>query len=1017
MPRLHRNRWGWIAAVLLLGGLAFELAASLNAEFRWFAALGYTSAFSQRLAVQSLLWAIATGGSAAFLLGNLQLAERLRYRKPPERQSDGSLHHSLAASRSLPFRALLALAVGGSAAVSLLLLYCGQVALNQWSPDWVLALGGRNPPPSLQPPLPAPLGPDALGAWGQPPLGSNALGRAGAGVAIAVLVLWRPLGALRGAAAALSLLLGFILSSHWSRVLLALQPTAFERSDPVFGRDLSFYIFRLPLAELLDFGLSSVLGLGLLAVSLLYLLSGGSLTRGQFPGFSAPQLRHLSLLGGAAVLALALRHGLARYGLLYSERGVAYGASYTDLHVQLPLETGLSLGAAALGAWLLLRGTVRTQPSRRIRRLAWMGVGAYLLAAIAGHALGPLVQRAVVQPSEFELERPYLARNIDATRSAFELDDINARPFDPRGELNAQAIRANEQTVRNIRLWDVGPILQTNRQLQEFRPYYRFPDADIDRYTLRVPQQQTSVFGEPQANPAPVSRQTQQQQTIISARELDFDAVPSSARTWVNRHLVYTHGYGFTLSPVNEAREGGLPQYYVRDIGSGPTAERPGQLRASSEAIRDSIPTSNPRIYYGELSDRYILTPTQLPELDFPRGEANARNTYSGSGGIGLEAPLQQLLLADYLKDWRLLFSGNLTAETRVLFRRDIERRVRAIAPFLRYDRDPYLVTARTDEGEGDSHLYWLIDAYTTSERYPYAEPGEREFNYIRNSVKVAIDAYNGDVRFYVADPQDPIIRTWRRVFPDLFRPLEAMPAALQRHIRYPLDLFRAQSQQLLSYHMTEPRVFYNREDQWQIPQETVSGESRPVAPYYLTMKLPQASSEEFVLLHPYTPADRDNLIGWLAARSDGRHYGEQLLYEFPKQELVYGPEQIEALINQDPVISQQISLWNRQGSRALMGNLLVVPIERSLLYVEPVYLRATQNGLPTLARVILVYRNRIAMAETLPEALTALFEPEQAKQQSDTPPIIRSLEQLQPLLEQETEPAPNEEPPNPAEP
>jgi hypothetical protein len=351
------------------------------------------------------------------------------------------------------------------------------------------------------------------------------------------------------------------------------------------------------------------------------------------------------------------------------------------------------------------------------------------------------------------------------------------------------------------------------------------------------------------------------------------------------------------------------------------------------------------------------------------------------------------LAFAEYLKDWQMLFTRNFTPQTRVLFRRNINQRIRAIAPFLRYDSEPYLVVAKAsdaDEAGTQNYLYWIVDAYTTSAHYPYSDPGKNEFNYIRNSVKVVIDAYHGDVDFYVADPQDPIIQTWSAIFPKLFKPLDAMPATLRSHIRYPQDFFGVQSERLLTYHMTDSQVFYNREDQWQIPQEIYGAQPQAVAPYYLIMKLPTAQSEEFILLLPFTPSQRTNLIAWLAARSDGEEYGKLLLYQFPKQELVYGQEQIEALINQDPVISQQISLWNRQGSRAFQGNLLVIPIERSLLYVEPLYLEAEQNSLPTLVRVIVVYENRIVMAETLEQALQAIFQAEQ----KETPAIVRPVEE-----------------------
>ncbi len=498
----------------------------------------------------------------------------------------------------------------------------------------------------------------------------------------------------------------------------------------------------------------------------------------------------------------------------------------------------------------------------------------------------------------------------------------------------------------------------------------------------------------------------EKQQTIISVRELDYEAVPKKAKTWVNEHLVYTHGYGFTLSPVNRVASGGLPDYFIKDIGTNNDIDDTGLLSTSNSLIRDTIPIDKPRIYYGELTNNYIMTSTKVRELDYPSGEDNVYNIYDGKGGIAIGSLWRRVIFSQYLKDWQMILTGNFTPKTRVLFRRNINQRIAAIAPFLRYDRDPYIVIANTEDklgvGSGESgvgnskqqqttnnYLYWIIDAYTTSNRYPYSDPGENEFNYIRNAVKIVIDAYSGNVTFYIADSEDPIIQTWTKIFPNLFQPIEAMPQAIKNHIRYPVDLFSVQSKQLLTYHMTDPQVFYNLEDLWRIPQEIYGGESQVVDPYYLIIKLPTAKSEEFILLHPYTPASRTNLIAWLAARSDGDQYGKLLLYKFPKQEQVYGPEQIESLINQDPVISGQISLWSRQGSQAIQGNLLVIPIERSLLYVEPLYLEAEKNSLPTLVRVIVVYNNRILMAPTLTQALQELFAP----QKQSTPTIIRPVE------------------------
>lgn len=791
-------------------------------------------------------------------------------------------------------------------------------------------------------------------------------------------------------AVVISVFLALVVALNWQQFALFLNATQFETTDPFFGRDVGFYVFTLPIWELLDFWLGGLFLYALCAVSLIYLVSENSIASGKFSGFSYPQLRHLYGLGGLVLLTLSLRHGLSRYELLYSERGVIYGASYADVQVQLPMETFLSITAAIAAVWLFAHALTHSHYFPIQGRSPWGVLIIYGIGLILGATLTPLVQNLEVLPNELEKEKPYLERSITMTRQAFGLDEIEEKPFDPQGDLTPADIEANDQTIDNIRLWDTRPLLQTNRQLQRIRLYYEFPDADIDRYTLLRNMD----------DPDNISERTERQQVIIAPRELNFNSVPEQAQTWVNKHLVYTHGYGFTLSPVNQVREGGLPKYYIQDIGTGED-EEPGKLRTASPQIEDSIPIEKPRIYYGELTDNYVMTQTGQPELDFPQGEENAYNIYDGTGGMNIGNWWRRGIFAAYLKDWQMLFTQNFTSETTLLMRREVKERVSAIAPFLQFDGDPYLVTANI--GDSSSHLYWILDAYTVSDHFPYSDPGNYGFNYIRNSVKIVVDAYNGSVQFYRVSSDDPIVRSWEKVFPNLFQPLAEMPATLKSHIRYPLDLFKVQSERLLNYHMVDPQVFYNREDQWQIPQEIYGNEAQSIEPYYLTMKLPTAESEEFILLLPFIPTERNNLIAWLAARSDGQFYGRKLLYQFPKQRLIYGPEQIEALINQDPVISQQISLWNRQGSQTVQGNLLVIPIEESLLYVEPLYLEAERNSLPTLIRVIVVYENQIVMAPTLQGAIDVIFQPEA----TETPAIIRPLDEIEeapPLPELEVE-------------
>lgn len=976
------------AFILIVGlWLGFDTSVKFTAENLWFQAVGYAQVFWLLLLLRGALIIVGLGVSGSFLFGNLLLANKLKYLGPIV-----PLPGAKAPTSPLTLRWLLPIVLVLGLIVGTIVFYYSQIALTYWWPTTAepSGLGSMGTEAGLnQLPLKVPQALDWHELWrllrqiqSQPYLLALVLL-----LAVACTVQQRFL-----AAGAALLVFGnaYILSVHWAEVLLFFHPTAFNISDPLFNQDISFYIFGLPLWKLLEFWLKGLFLFAFAAVGIIYLTSGNSLSEGIFPGFSPGQRRHLNALGGGLMLQGAGGYWLDCYELLYSTRGVSYGASFTDVNAQLPVDILLAFSTLAISINLLSKAiqgffdgknrqlislpeknSQRLQPFKpsllpTLRTLLLFYLG---LMLAADYFLPTVVQRLVVQPSELEREQPYIQRSIAFTRQAFGLDNIEAYPFDPDGKLTWEDIKNNDLTIRNIRLWDSRPLLQTNRQLQQIRPYYQFPDADIDRYTLKT------------ESPSPNQPQTEKQQALIAARELDFTSITKAAQTWVNQHLVYTHGYGFTLSPVNMAGPEGLPYYFVKDIGTDAT----GSLNTSSQRIRASIPIDHPRIYYGEIANTYIMAPSKVPELDYPQGEDNAYHSYSGAGGIPLSNWWRRLVFAKYLKTWQMLFTNNLTPETKVLYRRNIKERISNIAPFLRYDSDPYLVVANAKLQGGShhqpptpiapNHLYWIVDAYTTSQYYPYSDKGENQFNYIRNSVKVVIDAYNGLVDFYVADPTDPIIQSWQGIFPGMFQPLEAMPATLRSHIRYPVDLFEIQSERLLDYHMTDPQVFYNREDQWQVPQEIYGGEPRPVEPYYLIFKLPAERSEEFILLHPFTPTRRNNLIGWLAGRSDGNNYGKLLLYQFPKQRLIYGPEQVEARINQDPAISQQISLWNRQGSRVIQGNLLVIPIEKSLLYVEPLYLEAEQNSLPTLARVIVAYENRIIMAGTLTEALNTLFE------------------------------------------
>ncbi|MDJ0725872.1 MAG: UPF0182 family protein [Prochloraceae cyanobacterium] len=987
-----------ILLIVLAIAIALMGIVRLTVEVFWFQELGYLNTFLKRLFWQLSLWFVATGFSTAFLLVNLRLAANIKSRyipRPKSFQSKKNLNPSQSQKLlvdeaynkprgiSLGLYLLLPIVVILGIWIGLIVIYYGQEALRLFQPDYTIF--------KVKPPILFPFEINSLSPklWTEV---SNHTGQIIGLITIFVLVLFNPLFWLRTIACLISGIFGLLIAGNWTKVLLFFNGVPFDRLDPIFKEDVGFYMFQFPLQQLFDFWLGGLFGYALVAVSLIYVLSANSLSEGKFPGFSINQQRHLYGLGGLVMFAIALHHWLKRYELLYSSLGVVYGAGYTDVKVRWPLEVILAIIATVTTILFLLR--VKRTAKRRSKKNPFQRVpyfliplGLYLITTIGGNAIAQIVQVIEVQPNELRLESPYIENSVNLTREGFKLDRVDVVNFQPEGILTAEELIKNNLTIENIRLWDTRPLLQTNRQLQQIRLYYRFPDADIDRYTLKVEPDKTS-----NSQSDPNLQQAIKQQVIIAARELDFNGVPTRAQTWINKHLVYTHGYGFTLSPVNKVNEeSGLPEYYVKDIGKG------------IENAKVNIPIGKPRIYYGEITDNYALIDTRVKELDFPEGEDNAYNTYDGTGGVAIGSIWRRIVFAQYLQDWRMLFSRNLTPDTKILFRRQITERVRAIAPFLSFDRDPYLVVGDgkdVNQGGSPNYLHWIIDAYTIGDRYPYSDPGENKFNYIRNSIKIVVDAYNGDVEFYVAEPDDPIIQAWQKIFPGLFKPLDEMPSELLAHIRYPEDLFDIQSERLLTYHMRDPRVFYNREDQWQNALEIYGTELQKVKPYYLIMKLPKlptATTEEFILVNLYTPRQRNNLIAMLFGRSDGEDYGKLLSYKFPKQTQIFGPEQIDARINQNPAISERISLWNRQGSRVVQGNLLVIPVENSLIYVEPLYLEAERNSLPTLARVIVVYENRIVMAETLSEALErAIFQAEE----TTTPPVTTTIDETPPVVE-----------------
>jgi uncharacterized protein len=725
---------------------------------------------------------------------------------------------------------------------------------------------------------------------------------------------------------------------NWDLFLRFFYQVPYGANDPVYIKDIGFYLFSLPAYIVIKNWMLLALSLSTFFAAAIYWVHGDIEYNAQHRSMSPTAIAHGSVLLGFFFAVKAWSYGLDRYLLLYGDNGVVVGASYTDIHVELPvlwLLIGLS-AVAALAAWANLR--VRTY---RLPAAAFIlvGIGSFVLSGV----VPAMFQRVFVKPDELLLEKPYIERNIALTRRAYNLDQIAAKPFAVEQNLTLKTLEANKATVENIRLWDWLPLSDTYAQLQEIRTYYKFHDLDVDRYWL----------------------DGSYQSVMLSARELRPSLLPPNAQTWVNRHVLFTHGNGAVMSPVTRKSTEGLPFFYLRDIP--PVADGGPKI-------------DEPRVYYGEESDDYVIVKGSTPEFDYPRGKDNVYAAYDGIGGVPVGRMVWRILFAHYFNDVNLLLSSYITSDSRIMIRRNIQERVRTIVPFLKLDHDPYLVIS-------NGRMFWMQDAYTTSQYFPYAQPAQdQDLNYIRNSVKVIVDAYNGTVDFYLMDPGDPIAATYQRIFPSLFKPFTAMPPDLQKHIRYPEDLFLIQARLYQAYHMEAADVFYNREDLWQFPRQPGGDGISMMTPYYIIMRLPGEPQAEFFLMLPMVPSRRDNMIAWLAARCDAPDYGKLIVYEFPKEKLVYGPFQIEARINQNTEISQQLTLWNQMGSRVIRGNLLVIPIENSILYVSPLYLRAQQGHLPELKRVIAAYGEHVVMKETLAEALAALFtEPGAAPAVSST--------------------------------
>jgi uncharacterized protein len=762
-------------------------------------------------------------------------------------------------------------------------------------------------------------------------------------------------------------------SWNWQTTLKYIYGVATGIRDPILQSDLGFYFFVLPFYDSLYWGLLWIVMIGLAATIYSTIAAQNFDWPSGMPSFNdfdpdgKISLRHVFSIPVAAVtVVVAWGEYLKIYHLMYSRWGVVNGAGWTDVHVRLPAYLIVTAATLLIGFSALVRGG-QFKISRQLRRhrlfadsaplialaLPWLGLFAVWFVALGVAPM--LVQWLRVQPNEITLEAPYISNNIEFTRRAFRLDRVQERDFSVSPRLSKETLSNNKYLLSEVRLWDWRALEAVYKQFQEIRLYYEFADVDVDRY------QTTRGY----------------RQVMVSAREMELGNLPGESQTFVNLRFKYTHGYGLVMAPVSDFTTDGLPNFLIKDIPP----------RTDDEKLR----VMQPQIYYGELTHSHVFVNTKEPEFDYPRGDDNAYGRYSGTGGVRITNLWRKFLLGWKFDGTRFLLSTYPTSDSRVLFHREIRERVKNLAPFLTFDADPYVVLV-------DGKLYWILDAYTTSNYYPYSEPfagfepngknqpiRERKMahgstaslagaNYVRNSVKAVVDAFNGSVSFYVFEPEDPIIQVWQRIFPGLFRAREKMPDGLRAHVRYPRDLLLAQGLVYAKYHMTDPAVFYNQEDLWMRATEKYYEAVQPVEPYYVMWQPPGSNNPEFILMLPFTPKNRQVMIGWIAAMSDPANYGRLLAYKFPKEERVLGPQQVETKVDQDAVLAAQLSLWNQQGSRVIRGNTLVIPIDNSLLYVEPIYLQAEAAAYPELRIVALMHGDNLSYAETFDKALQGLL-------------------------------------------
>jgi uncharacterized membrane protein (UPF0182 family) len=730
-----------------------------------------------------------------------------------------------------------------------------------------------------------------------------------------------------------SIIMGSSAVGHWNDFLQFIHASSFGIKDPVFGKDAGFYVFKLPVYQFVASLYLYIVVITTVFVWISYYIDGVVRLSNYKFNISERAKNHLIRLIGFLVLGISASCLLNLYGNLYSTQGVAFGPSYVTVHAQIPADLAIFWMSIVITILLFLMPIIKKY------KLLIYAAGLWLVILVGFVWIYPgIVEQYDVKPTELSKETPYILNNIQFTRDAYGLNNVKVEPFPADQSLTYKDIQANQSTIENIRLWDRRPLIQTYKQLQEIRLYYDFNSVQVGRYHL---DKYTEV--------------------ALAARELPVSQIPARAQTWVNEHLIYTHGYGVVMNPVNQITPDGMPDLIIKDIP--PTTTTPLSLKQMA-------------IYYGEETNQYVLVNTNAKEFDYPKGDQNVYTSYTGDGGVRISNLFTRIVYAWKFSDPKILLTGYLTPQSRIMFNRNIVTRDRTIAPFLKYDSQPYLVIGT------DGQLYWIHDAYTTSNMFPYSAPYTQTqdgntINYINNSVKVVINAYNGDVSYYVINPNDPIVETLQKIYPKLFKPFSEMPDFLKAHIRYPTDLFNIQTQMYNIYHMTDPKVFYNQEDYWEVPNANGDdGTQTKMIPYYIIMRLPGATKEEYILMLPLTPSKKDNMIAWMCARCDVPNYGQLIVYTLPKDKLVYGPMQIEGRINQKPDISAELTLWGQHGSHVFKGNQLVIPINNSFIYVEPVYLQSQEGQIPELKRVIVIYKDQIEMRPTLDEALQAIFNP-----------------------------------------